>query len=523
MERYQFWSQTLKPSDAVAKIHVDEVISKVAAFYEKMRGIIDWREEHLLRKTAIERVLKRRMFLNKEGENVAEPLVNELIRGGHFPNDTIPETKLAEIQKMVEKYVYILNNNKTEKDSEKTKIKLHDWLLSVAACEIENILSPSIRETALIEYMMANLQEAIQIKKGRGGIDISDEDKTTQIYIAIQRALFKLDSPIISYNLIKQWYPQWANLTIEELSQITQNIYGLWDKIEKQLRHPLSDRFYSLAEKYDTPYLILGDIISENPQEAWKTLGNPEILENKTKNAYGQRLRKVKQRMSRAAFYSTLSIFITKMILALAVEVPFDKYITQGFNYMALGINVLIPPLLMILLVLSIRPPSKQNEKLIIMEVMKIAYEKDKKDIYEIRPYKKRGFLLNTAVVLMYLSSFFISFGIIIWGLGKLNFSLVSIVIFLAFVCLISFSGTKIKQRAKELKIEKEKENLFQIFIDPFSMPIIQVGNWLSGQWAKYNALAVLFNSLLDMPFQVFIEFLEQWRMFLKEKKEKIH
>lgn len=227
--------------------------------------------------------------------------------------------------------------------------------------------------------------------------------------------------------------------------------------------------------------------------------------------------------MGRAALYSTLSIFITKMILALAVEVPFDKYVTQGFNYVALGLNVLIPPLLMVLLVLTIRPPSRQNEKLVIMEVMKIAYEKDKKDVYEVRPSRKRGFFLNAAVVLLYLLSFFASFGIIIWGLNELNFSLISIVIFLIFVSLISFAGTKIKQRAKELKIEKERENLFQIFFDPFSMPIIQVGNWLSSQWAKYNAVAILFNSLLDMPFQVFIEFLEQWRMFLKEKKEKIH
>jgi len=56
-------------------IFVDEIASRVASFYEKIRGIIEWREEHLLRKTAIERVLRRRLVFQKSGEEIAEPLV----------------------------------------------------------------------------------------------------------------------------------------------------------------------------------------------------------------------------------------------------------------------------------------------------------------------------------------------------------------------------------------------------------------------------------------------------------------
>ena len=43
-----------------ANLHVDEVASKVASFYEKVRKIVDWREEHLMRRIAIKRILKRR-------------------------------------------------------------------------------------------------------------------------------------------------------------------------------------------------------------------------------------------------------------------------------------------------------------------------------------------------------------------------------------------------------------------------------------------------------------------------------
>ena len=42
-------------------IHVDEVALKVAAFYEQVRTIVDWKEEHLMRRAGIIRKLKRRL------------------------------------------------------------------------------------------------------------------------------------------------------------------------------------------------------------------------------------------------------------------------------------------------------------------------------------------------------------------------------------------------------------------------------------------------------------------------------
>jgi len=518
INRYQEWSQGLQSQEGSGTISVDEVASRVASFYEKMRGVIDWREEHLLRKTAVERILKRRLFLKKnlnQNEKIAEPFIHELIRGGHFPNETLPESKIEEVQKIVDKYVFILENSPTPK-KEKAKMYLYDWLFGVAACEIEAVLSFSLRENSLIDFMMETMKKSIQVK-------INEEETDTQLYIAVQRALFKLDSPTITYNLLRRWYPDWMNLPHPTLNEISLNIYQVWKKIEDALKHPLSEKFYAVCERYDTPYLILDDILSQNPAQAHENLKNPAILESKIKEVYGLRLKKVRQKMSRAAIYSTLSIFLTKVLIAFAIEVPFDKYITRQFSYFTSVLSIIAPPILMFFLVLSIRPPSKYNEDLVIMEVMKIVYGKEKKDVYEIKPSPRRGLILNFFMGIFYLASFVISYGLIVWGLQKLNFSVLSIGIFLIFVSMISFAGVKIRQRAKELVVEKEKETFLHSFIDLFSLPIIQVGRWLSNQWTKYNAIAVIFNSLLDMPFQMFVEFLEQWRSFLKEKKEKIH
>src|SRR3989344_4943175 len=107
--KYTLWQKSLKPKEDVPTIHVDEVASKVAAFYEQIRTIIDWKEEHLMRRAAIIRKLKRR-FLDLELNNfntgsIAEPLVLELIRGGYFPNDKIEDSKIGLVQNIINKYV----------------------------------------------------------------------------------------------------------------------------------------------------------------------------------------------------------------------------------------------------------------------------------------------------------------------------------------------------------------------------------------------------------------------------------
>lgn len=511
ISRYQQWHQSLQPKEGIPTIHVDEVASKVAAFYEKIRGIIDWKEEHLLKRRAIERILKRRLFSQMDLTNgrlssqglIAEPLVLELIRGGHFPNDRIEESKIGEVQKSIDKYVSVLN--RVGPGPKKSKIQLYSWLSAIAACEIEEILSPAIKERALINYMFEQIKERVKTES---------PEKNLQTYIAVQRALFKMDSPIISYHLLKYQYPDWAG----------QDIYEIKEKIEKQLNHPLGDKFYQICEKHDTPFLLLGDVLSKNPLEAEEKLSNPEKLETLITEAYNKRVKTLKSRIGRAALYATLSIFLTNVVALWAIEIPFNKWVTgYFFNFFAMGVDVFFPTLLMFILVITVTPPKKENLSRILMEVMKFVYQGKKKDVYEIKTFKKRGIILEAIVKLFYLLGFLVIFGLIIWILYQLNFPPLSYLIFIVFLSLIAFAGAKIRQRAKELQVIEEKETFFHFLIDPFAVPVVQLGKWLTIKWKKYNVVAVFFSALIDMPFTVFVEFIEQWRYFLKEKKEKIH
>src|SRR5581483_10801229 len=96
MKRYEIWRNSLQPKEGASTIHVDEVAQKVAAFYEQIRTVIEWKEEHLMRRAAIIRKLKRRFIdLSSVDASAAESLVLELIRGGYFPNDSIEESKIS--------------------------------------------------------------------------------------------------------------------------------------------------------------------------------------------------------------------------------------------------------------------------------------------------------------------------------------------------------------------------------------------------------------------------------------------
>jgi len=528
ISQYKFAYQQSLPKQGVATIHVDEVAKKVAEFYERVRTIVDWKEEHLMRRAAIIRKLKRRFFdmeLNNfsETENAAESLVLELIRGGHFPNDRIEEIKIKDVQKIINKYVFILKNN-PESKAGKTGLNFYNWVIEVAACEIEETLSPSIREMALIDYMFGSMKDKIKISNKIYEANLLKEEYTyVQIYIAVCQALFKLDKPIISYNLIKYRYPSWSKASDQLISEISQKIFKIWQKTEEDLENPLANKFYYICEKYDTPYLLMGDILTTNSAaETAKEISDPAVLESLIKEAYSKRLATLKTRISRAAIYSTISIFVTKVLSLVLLEVLIEKAMGGKINMALLVADVLIPTLLMFTIVISIKRPSKKNLNLVTMETMKIAYKKENSDMYEIKMSKRKGATMKVILSLIYALSAFITFGAIYKILNYFQFPISSIIIDVIFIAVILFAGTAVAKRAQELTMEDEKEGFLSFLSDVFFLPMQGLGRWISMKWKRYNALTALFNALIDMPFSAFVEFLEKWRYFIKDKKDEI-
>ncbi len=524
LEKYLISSKMLSRKKDEPTIHVDEIAMRVASFYEKIRGVIDWKGEHLLKRGAIGRMLKRKIFSQinlNDGKFTkdsiqAEPLIIELIRSGHFPNDKINESKIEEVQKAIDKYVFIIKNHQPSEST--SRLSFYQWLSSIAACEIEEILSFSIKERALISYMYRSMKETIEMEE-----KIDEKDKNILIYIAVQQALFDLDSQIIGYHLLKYKYKEWKNLSEEELEEVTNNIHSTKEQINSYLNHPSLKKIYQVCKIYNTPYLLIGDMLEEDPKKAKKIIQNPEEVESSIKKHYKERVKMMKSRLSRAAIYATISIFLTNVFALLAVEIPFTTYVMGQFSPTAIAIDIFVPTLLMAVLVMTIQSPPEKNEKKVVMETMKVIYKTDNKQSFNIKKPKEKKFIFQFVINFLYLLSFCLSVGGIIYLLQKINFPPLSYFIFIIFLSLIAFAGMKIRERGKELHMIESKDGFSSIIVDLFALPVIQMGKWFTIRWEKYNIISVFFSALIDMPFMVFVEFVDQWRNFLKEKKEEIY
>lgn len=504
-------------------INVDDVAARVASFYERIRGIVDWREEHLLRKTAIERILKRRSLLQgdmtgEKGVNAAEQFLRELIRGGHFPNHSISLEKIEEIRHVLNKYAYILKNS--EDGGRKKREGLSKWLLQMASYEAEITLVPHEKELGLVDFTTKDLLERVKLRSEDEKL-MTEDEKNLQIYVAVHRVLFKMDDPVIAYHLLGRLYRDWHNPEESTLQQVASHIGEVKELIEKTLNFPYGEKFYRLVERHDTPYLILGDIISET--NSLKELAENEAeLDVEIGKAYKVRLNKLKGKIRRAAIYSTISIFISKVFLALLLEIPLDRYIQGHINIAAIMTSVLIPPILMLYLVTNVKLTSDKNVVNVKKEVKALVTGEDRIDYYITFP-KLRSLLTRFVLAMFYLLSYTISYGLVAWFLLFSGFGPFSVLIFLFFVSLVAFAGTKIQQRGRELIVGEVKSGFIGGIIDFLFLPVIQVGQWLSKQVIRYNIVVFIFNLLIETPIQIFLEFFEQWRNFLRDKKEEIH
>ena len=500
----------------VARIHVDEIASKVAAFYERVRKLIDYREEHLLRKHFIERTLKRRLFLKEVTGSIAEPLVKDIIRAGHLPNDTVPETVVREVDTVIGNLFVLLEHLRAQQNGERRKTQ--EWLIALTANAIEELLFPPTKETITAECMFGALKERLLIQ----GAGINDDDINLQLFIAIQRALLRVDEDLLHWRLLKFVYPHWITMKTEEVSEIAQSLPVIRANIARHVRHPLRRHFYKLADRYNTVFYLIGDLLDEPRSAAeLEIIFSDEVkLASALENAYRLRYQKEKARLGRLAFFSVISFFLSKILVAFAIEIPIDRAVGQ-FSLENTVVNTLFAPLLMLIIVLAIRLPSEKNFPLVWMETQAIVYEgSDKK--YIVKVPKGRSVFTELMVYAFYAAVFVAVF----WWLAKLllllDFSPASIVIFAFFASLVAATGVKIQNRAKEISLEESKPTVFSFLVDLVAMPFISVGRVALAGLAKVNILVVAVNLLIELPFTFFVEFLENFRAFIKAQKEEI-
>ena len=129
--------------------------------------------------------------------------------------------------------------------------------------------------------------------------------------------------------------------------------------------------------------------------------------------------------------------------------------------------------------------------------------------------------ILVFGFTVFYTMTFFITIFLIHEGLNMIKFNLVSQTLFIFFVSVITFFSYRIKQVVNEYRL-LVKESILTPIIDFFFMPILSLGKFFSTQIGRLNFFIVIFDFIIEAPFKLIIEVVEEWISYVRQRKEEI-
>jgi hypothetical protein len=512
---------TIKPkkqSDEYSKLIVSQTASILALVYEKIRNAVEYREDHLIRRAAIERILRRRLSLNPDGKNEAENILRELLWARYFANGSLGEYDIRIIQKIIDRYVFMRNKLLSGR-SNTSKAYIADFLIELITAEMEEYMAPeeSKRESDFSYYIFQTLKNKIKIE------GITEEQKDLYLFTAIEIAYRKSDTAYKRYHLFNLFYKPLSQYNEVENEKIMTDLPAIFNKIDDNIANPIVDTLTRFVRKQMPPYLILFSLLSNN-KDSGPILKNKGLLWSKVEQIARDKYAQVKSRLNGLAIRSLIYIFLTKMLFAVVIEVPISQFIYDDIHILAIAVNSIAPPLLMLLIILTVSVPDQNNTKRLFLRIVDIvnrdqSFENSTAFIAK-KPRSRRP-LLNFGFSLLYISTFLVTLYVIHQILKLIHFNLLSEALFIFFISVVAFFAYRIKQLSNLYRLV-EKNSFFTPALDFFFMPILSLGKVFSEGVSKLNFFTFIFDFIIEAPFKLIVEVIEEWITFVRQKKEEI-
>lgn len=478
------------------KLLQNKTTTNLASLYEKARNAVELRDENAVRIAAIIRITKRRLFLGESSGRIARLLSKELSWANYIKDDRLSDRNIEKIIDILNKYKKILDV---------TDGKNKEVLFGLMACEIEDVLNPDPQSQIITNYVAESIEKRLTF------LEDNLAEKSKQVYIAVESIFAKSNEIMIYHKLFKHYKPNWDNI-----SETLQTI----NKIENDLGHEFHEVLKRKVSTLIPPYNLLKEIIMH--QQIAISFKDNEALKKTAEEILEQKYAETREKISRAVKRSIIYIFLTKMLLALMIEVPIEILFGK-VNPVTLGINILFPPFLMVLFNSNVKTPSHKNSDQMIealIEIVNTDSDKQTREILETKPNQGRLFKVFTYFFITTSILFLIFILYILWLIG---FSPLSQLIFLFFLSIVSFFAFRIREINKDYELtETKNESFSESLTDYLFLPIIKIGQLLSNQVSKFNILSFIFDFIIEAPLKGFLELLEAWLRFVRVKKEEI-
>jgi hypothetical protein len=485
------------------KVHIVGAGRTITSAYEQLRNAAEYTEEHLLLQRAIRRFY-RRLFLSRDLDRIklgGEELAVELTLAGYVKNDMIPVDVVESINELSEIY-YTAQLNLVK---QKAGFQATDaWTIDVIAVEVEYLLNPHEKRAAFtqtaFDYFYTTLVESQQ--------DIvKEKDFEIALFVAVHRALLKSDTAIIREALLKRYQQSPLHFT---------DYININKKIDTVLESLLVEKLFRLVNRQGAHLRVLFRMVEDDISIAPLLLKEPSFLQayrSQVEVEYSQTSKKIK----RGVVKSVAFLFITKVVIGLAIEIPYDHFAHGSIAWLPLTINLLFPPLYMILLSLTMTMPSSANTNALVDRIDEALYVQGK----SIQLLRRTKNTLNTTFNVLYACFFIIVFGGVAWLLWMyLGFTWLHLIIFFLFLSTASFLGFRLSRMVREIEALDSRQDGLVLLRDFLYMPFVVVGRWISERYAKVNIIAMILDMVIELPLKTVLRLIRQWGAFISDKKD---
>ena len=480
----------------------------ISSAYEQLRNAAEYTEEHLLLQRAIRRFYKRSFSFSKRShvKNIGEELIVELTQAGYLRDNQFSQETAAHITKLSNSYLHTYSQLR---DAHVSRDEATEWILPILSVEVEGILNPHSRHSALAYVAYQHYLDVFptdMLVVGAGEAEVYE----ISLYIAVHQALLKSDLAIVRHDLLRM-YQQSAD-DIPGFIEFNRRVTGLFTS-------RFTGRLKRAVSKHGAPLRILKSMADDHPNL-------PEILENRESflTSYDQQVKKeylqVNQRLNKGIIKSIVFIFITKVLIGIGIEVPYDHFVIGSIALIPLAINLLFPPLYMASLRLGLKVPSQANAHALHDYIDKILFTGEQPHLLALRDPTRSVSALRKW---MYGMLFLIPFAVTVYLLLLLHFNIVQMVIFFVFMSTASFLGFRLSGMIRELELMTPRSRMLTTIRDFFYLPFIMAGQWLSSKYARVNAVAYILDIAIEMPLKTLLRLARQWTRFLNEKHDEIY
>lgn len=477
----------------------------ITTAYEQLRNAAEYADDLLLQR-AIRRYFNRTLFLPRLSVgDVGRELIIELTQAGYLKNKMFGSELTAEIGNLAETYAQVYEQIRRAQISRE---QASNWVLALLSVSVENLLSPHAKRTALAyvaySHMMQQLPRHLFVKNAA-----EDELYEISLFVAVHQSLFKSDLAIVRHALMHMY---------GQIPEETTTFIEFNKKVDELFVASQTQELKRAVSKQGAALRVLNSLVEIRSDVV-------ELLSDRTQfnEAYEHQVRHeynaIEGRVMRGIRKSIIFIFITKTLIGIGVEIPYDILITGSVMVMPLLINLIVPPLYMASLRLGLHVPSYANAQALKYYIDDILYE-DKKPLLMIgNPAKTASTFMKTLYSLL----FFTPFAFTVYILHLFHFNILQMGIFFVFLSTASFLSFRLNAMIRELEFEARRTGLLGTMRDFFYLPFILLGRWLTGKYAKLNVFGYFLDIVIEMPLKLVLRLTRQWVGFLNDKRDEIY